>query len=363
MELVIPSPNSSRGLERGSAKSPEDICLPFKLMVDNLISAWEQGADTVIMPATMGPCRLGEYGELLKVILDQHGYPFNWILLDSVSAIGPRKLKNRLKEVVADSGCRFSELLGALHGVYKIIKEFENLEKDARILCGYEKKGGECRRIIADCRKELGRASCIYRAENIIKSSRAALESIETDESREPLKIILTGEIFTSIDPFGNHYIEERLMDMGISFEKRISIGWWLDNTVVNPFGGYISNRKANPYMPYCIGGYAKETLSEAVRCRSEGFDGIIQVLPSGCMPEIVAKSVFDDLGRTKGLPVLSIIFDEMGGEAGYITRIEAFTDMLERKKKHRETLLCNRNYRNNNNCEQGEKGNVLFRN
>ena len=51
-------------------------------------------------------------------------------------------------------------------------------------------------------------------------------------------------------------------------------------------------------------------------------------------MPEIVAKSVFDRTEHSREIPVLSLIFDEMGGEAGYITRVEAFADLLQRKKR-----------------------------
>jgi predicted nucleotide-binding protein (sugar kinase/HSP70/actin superfamily) len=69
IDIVTPSANTVKSLERGSEISPDEICLPFKLMIANLIDAYHLGADTVVMPATMGPCRLGEYGELLKSIL------------------------------------------------------------------------------------------------------------------------------------------------------------------------------------------------------------------------------------------------------------------------------------------------------
>jgi predicted nucleotide-binding protein (sugar kinase/HSP70/actin superfamily) len=333
MELVIPDHNSQIGLERGSSISPEDICLPFKLMVDNLISAWEKGADTVIMPATMGPCRLGEYGEALKVVLDRHGYKYNWILLDSISAIGLPNLKKRLVSIVEDSNCSRAEIVRALKGVYTVIKEFEKLEKKARLYSGYEKQAGKSKEIVKKCRRGLARTTSINMALKILEKGHNSIESLELDQLKEPIKIILTGEIFTCIDSFSNHNIEEKLMDMGVSFEKTISIGWWLDNTVINPLGGYFSNKRFNEYIPYRIGGYAKETVSGIYRFNKANFDGIIQILPVGCMPEIVAKSVFDGLSRDENLPVLSIVFDEMVGEAGYVTRIEAFIDMLMRRK------------------------------
>ena len=64
-------------------------------------------------------------------------------------------------------------------------------------------------------------------------------------------------------------------------------------------------------------------------------MDGAIQIFPMGCMPEIVAKSILPTVSREKNLPVLTLVVDEMTGEAGYMTRIEAFTDLLERRRSH----------------------------
>lgn len=342
IEPVIPAPNSRKGLERGSLLSPEEICLPFKLMVDNLISSWEKGADTVIMPATMGPCRLGEYGELLRVVLSEHGYNYRWILLDSAASIGIKELLHRLRETVTECKCSIYHILFALTRIYGVIKEFEKLERLARIKCAYEIIPGTCKKIVRACRFGIEEASDIKEARRLIDDNFTKLKDADLDTSRNPLRLLVTGEIYTCIESFGNQCIEERLMDMGIAFEKQISIGWWIDRTVANPFGALLAERKRNSYLACCIGGYAKETVGEIHKYRKGRFDGIIHLLPVGCMPEIVAKSIFDGVNRDDDLPVLSIIFDEMSMEEGYITRIEAFTDMLLRNKVIRGGQ-CNR--------------------
>ncbi|MGI6734132.1 MAG: hypothetical protein ACOX4J_08220 [Anaerovoracaceae bacterium] len=339
IDIIIPAPNSAEGLERGASKAPEDICLPFKLMIDNLLSAWEQGADTVVMPATMGPCRLGEYGELLAVTMKKQGCDFRWILLDSVSAIGLKELLHRLAQLVEDSPCGKGKIFLALYKTYSLIKEFEKLEAEVRMLSPFDKKVGSSKSALRACRRALEQADRLSDAINIVRQCRRELNSLARDKSRRPLRLLVTGEIYTQIDAFANHHIENTLMDLGVSFEKNISIGWWIRNTVLNPFGGMLAETKRNPLMPHRIGGYAKETVNEALRCRKEGFDGILQLFPVGCMPEIVAKSVFDGLAKDESLPVLSIVYDEMGGEAGYLTRIEAFIDMLERKRDMKYVL------------------------
>lgn len=334
IDIITPSANNLKGLETGSELSPDEICIPFKLMVSNLMEAYRLGADTVIMPATMGPCRLGEYGELLKAILDKRGFHFDWILLDSSEAIGKRELLCRLSKLVSDSGRRAPEILRALHGTYKIVKDLELLDQRARILAGYEAEKGTCKKEVDSCRRELSQAVDIRTGRKIIRSHLENLEKARLDYDKKPLHLLLTGEIFSMIEPFANHHIEELLMDMGVSFEKRVTLGWWIRRTVINPFRMRTLFTRKNHYLPYAIGGYAKETVEEGVLCVKKGYDGVIQVFPVGCMPEIVAKAVFSRMMKEERLSVLTVIYDEMGGEAGYITRVEAFVDMLGRRKR-----------------------------
>ncbi len=334
VEIVTPNGNSLKGLEAGSSICPDEICIPFKLMAANLIEAYHKGADTVIMPATMGPCRLGEYAELLKSILDKRGYPFRWILLDSTQAIGKKELMRRLAQVVSDSQMSKPTILRALNRTYKVVKNLELLDQRAHILAGYEVEKGYCKKALSACRKELAEAEDSRTALRIIRNRLSDLEKIPVDFGRQPLKVLLTGEIFSMIEPFANHHIEELLMDMGVAFHKRVTLGWWINRTVVNPYQTKGLLAKRNHYLPYAIGGYAKETVEEGVLCRKKGYDGIIQVFPVGCMPEIVAKAVFARMMKEDNLSILTVIYDEMGGEAGYITRIEAFIDMLARKKR-----------------------------
>ena len=54
-------------------------------------------------------------------------------------------------------------------------------------------------------------------------------------------------------------------------------------------------------------------------------------------MPEIVADSILPQIRKDFNIPVMTLIVDEMTGEAGYMTRIDAFVDMLLRKNMTKE--------------------------
>ncbi|MFC1854184.1 2-hydroxyacyl-CoA dehydratase, partial [candidate division CSSED10-310 bacterium] len=64
--------------------------------------------------------------------------------------------------------------------------------------------------------------------------------------------------------------------------------------------------------------------------------DGIIQVVTFGCGPDSLMKELIDlKAASTEGKPYLSLVFDQHTTIAGIQTRLEAFLDMLKRKKKN----------------------------
>jgi predicted nucleotide-binding protein (sugar kinase/HSP70/actin superfamily) len=67
-----------------------------------------------------------------------------------------------------------------------------------------------------------------------------------------------------------------------------------------------------------------------------KGFDGVVQVAPFGCTPEIVAKSILPRVSQEYGIPVMSLFFDEQTGPAGVYTRLEAFVDLLYARRRAR---------------------------
>jgi len=86
---VLPGRNNKATLQIGSYYSPEEICLPFKLVLGNFIQSIEKGADTLLITGSCGPCRFGEYCELLMKILSKLGYNnLDFIVADLSSEIG-----------------------------------------------------------------------------------------------------------------------------------------------------------------------------------------------------------------------------------------------------------------------------------
>ncbi len=65
-------------------------------------------------------------------------------------------------------------------------------------------------------------------------------------------------------------------------------------------------------------------------------IDGLITLNAFGCGPDSLMIERVMRKAKEAGKPMLSLTIDEHTGEAGFITRLEAFIDMLYRKKRSR---------------------------
>ncbi|MDF2840693.1 MAG: 2-hydroxyglutaryl-CoA dehydratase [Clostridia bacterium] len=335
VEYVIPPLTSKGSLEIGSLHSGEEICLPFKIMIGNYMQAIEQGADTVLITGSCGPCRFGEYCELQMNLLNNLGHNLDFIVIDSPGDIGVKELIRRLGKISTGSEYNRLQKFKALLNAVKVVNLIDEVEAKARYLAGFEANRGQCKKILIECKQEAIKCNSGKSMIEILNHYLDKLNQVPIDQRKEPIKIAIIGEIYTVIEPFSNLYIEDKLMDYGISTKRMLTPSWWLKNLVLSPMNmnQLDIKKKSKEYLPMMIGGHARECIGEAVLAYEEGFDGAIQIFPMGCMPEIVSKAILPKISKDKDFPIMTLVVDEMTGEAGYVTRIEAFVDLLERRK------------------------------
>lgn len=344
VDYVVPPISNNQALEVGTMYSPEEMCLPFKIMIGNYIQAIEQGADTVIIVGSCGPCRFGEYCELQMNLLKKLGHEITFIVLDSPRDVGKKELLERAGLLVKESGKNnYSGILAMLKGV-KAIELMDEIEKEAYWLAGYEINKGECKKLLHDCRQKVVSTKDSDQALKILKEYKKKINRVKMDSTKQPLKVSIIGEIYTVIEPFSNQYIQERLMDYGVSSNRMLTPSWWLKDLLgkIVKMNSISLRRASQEYLPFGIGGHARECIGEAVLAAKEGQDGAIQLFPVGCMPEIVSKSILPTISKDKDFPIMTLVLDEMTGQSGYITRIEAFLDLLERRRETSHVLFGN---------------------
>jgi len=334
IDYIIPPMSNKKAVEKGALYSPEEICLPFKIMIGNLLESLEQGADTVVIIGSSGPCRFGEYGVLQKRILKKAGYNPEIIVLGSLKS--KKDILESIKKISKASNKSIFKQIMALYWAVKGICLIDDIEKELRYIAPYEINKGDCKRMLYKMKRILKTINERKKAIRYLKYCKEKITKIPIDINKKPLKIALVGEIYTLGEPFANLYIEDKLMDYGVSSVKLLKPSWWVKDIVLRnlKLNSIRLKKKAKPYLDISIGGYGRETVGETIVAYEEEFDGAIQIFPLGCMPEIVTKPILEKISKDKDFPVITLIVDEMTGEAGYITRIEAFLDLLERRKE-----------------------------
>ena len=330
VEVVLPPPSTKRTLSLGVRYAPEGACLPLKLNVGNFIEAAERGADTVIMAGGCGPCRFGYYAQIEEAILNDLGFRMRFVVLEP-----PHKHAGELVAGIrAVTGARsWWRVLQAVRRGFRVACALDALEKKAQWVRPRELSPGDADRIIASAQRQ---AASLPPAEvpGVIRRALASLDRVPRRDDRPVLRVGVVGEIFTLLEPFVNMDLMRRLGALGVEAERSVYLSEWInEHLFLGLYPGIRSSRPlvraARPYLGHFVGGHGQETVGASVLYGNRGLDGVIQLLPFTCMPEIVAQHVLPSVSRDLGLPVLTLVLDEQTGETGVTTRLEAFVDLL----------------------------------
>lgn len=341
--VVIPPANSNEALELGVRNSIEGICLPYKLNLANYIMALDKGANTLMMFQAPGSCRLGNYTRMAQKTLQSMGYDFDMVIFDMYKS----KMKQTLQAFWHVTHCinPFRYYKGFSLGFNKFFA-IDTAERLLFYTRPRELHKGDAEKCYEKWLKITDETNSILGAKCLKKRIIEDFKKIPIDKNKEVPVIYLIGEFFVLLDPYTNQNIEKELGEMGVEVQRQIMFGDWLEH-VLKPSLFYRkeshrerSVRYSKDYMKRPIGGECIETVGDTVYAAKHGIDGIIHISPFSCMPEIVAQNILPKVSREEDIPVMSLVLDEQTGKAGYITRIEAFVDLVKRKKRLKKDNL-----------------------
>ena len=336
VEPFVPPYTSKKTLSLGTKNSPEAICLPYKLILGNFIESIEGGADYVAMITSPGICRLGEYGGNIHNTLKDLGYKANYIELSLYDGI-----KGLYKFLVEISGKNDPILImRTINILMRKIFALDDLDTALSYYRAREVKFGDAEKNYKKALKMIDKAGSTAELKKAYDLALKEIEKTEIDENREVLHVDLTGEIFLVNDEFSNQNIERELGRMGVQTRRSLTVGSFLKDAIIpKAFQNKETHlqraeRMAKPYLMRDIGGDALVCVSDVVFADKKGKDGIIHISPFTCMPEIMSQNIFPTMRGEHDIPILTLIMDEQTGKAGYITRLEAFVDLMRRKKR-----------------------------
>ncbi len=339
VDVRIPGTLSDDMVNAGKELAPEFICYPMVTLLGQMRALIDEGVSRIIMVQGKGKCRLGWYAQIMEKILHRAGYPVKVLAFDSPFPLRShgRKFFDEWKQIVGTP--TLTTIIRALALTLQkqvLVDRSQDILREVRARERVRGTGDKRHRVFL---KDLDRASQLSQLKKSFDRYNRDMKRIPFT-SEETLKVAIVGEIYVVNEPFVNKDAEKMLG----SFEQRVRVyrkldvtGWLNCHIFKTPRALWDyrrATRAAGSYLPVDVGGHGQESVGEAVLASASGMDGVLHLFPFTCMPEIIAQSILVKVSNDLDIPVLSLMISEQTGVAGLRTRLEAFCDLLEGRKK-----------------------------
>jgi predicted nucleotide-binding protein (sugar kinase/HSP70/actin superfamily) len=136
------------------------------------------------------------------------------------------------------------------------------------------------------------------------------------------LTVAVVGHPYNLYDDYATHWLLARLRALDVRVRTSDS---------VHPVSRWACVEELGQ-VPYWT--FEDEIVGASSSLLRRNVDGLISVSTFGCAPDSVMLGVLPQAARRAGKPYMPLVLDEHSGQAGLITRLEAFVDMLLRRKE-----------------------------
>lgn len=325
VDVLKPPSITKRTIEIGTKYSPEFICTPFKYTLGTMIEELENGTDILVQFG--GGCRYGYYFELQEQLLKDLGYQFTYINLVTAGKTDIKKIYKDLKKVDPN----FSIIKGIYYLLItiKMVKYMDKVDDYIRKNIGFS-DSVKMEKLKKQMLEEFKNIKGYCSLRRVYKKYFKLIKEVEVNKPSNCLKVGIIGELFTIMEPFANFYLEKELAKHNIEITRFTNVDYLLFRKK-RELKKYIKRTKE---VTYSMGADASDNVARTVDMCKEGFDGIIHIKSTFCTPEIGAMPVINKICKEYGVPILFMSFDVNTSETGIKTRLEAFYDMLEMRKK-----------------------------
>ena len=337
-QVELGPPLSSRTVSLGVRYSPEFICTPYKYILGNMIEMLEAGADTLLYMDGAELCRNSSYSLMLNDILHDLGYKFKLVSTAVFEKGGIFALPQFLRQFMDQFSWR--DVLREISLALAKMNALDDMERQVQWVRPRQIPGGGIEKIWEEGNLRIDAAADPAQVKQARSDILRKMGQIDIDPDIQPVKIVTTGEYYAVLEPFFNLDIERVLGQLGAEVHRSLMLGNWVKIAMVLEALGFHKSeidQAAKPYVRWNVGGEGLVTVGQAVLHARKGFDGLVELLPFTCLPEITVLNILPRIQRDLNLPIIHFILDEQSGQAGMRTRLEAFVDLLYRRRTLRK--------------------------
>lgn len=326
-EVLKPPTITSKTIELGTKYSPDFVCTPFKYTLGTFLECLEKDANILIQNG--GGCRYGYYFELQEKILKDLGYDFKMINLVTAGHADIKDVWKSLRKI--------NSKINPFKAIYYtmitscMIRYMDKMDCYIRENIGFEDKKGSFEKVLNKMLKSFSHTKGfidLYKKYHFYLNE---MKDIPITKPENPYKVGIIGELYTIMEPFSNYDLEKKLANMNIEVKRFTNVTYllFLKKHFVKKY-----LRSAQKYVKHKMGADAMDNIARAKYLCEKDYDGILHIKSSFCTPEIGAMPIIRKVCQDYQVPVLFFSFDSSTSEVGIQTRLEAFYDMLEMRRK-----------------------------
>ena len=298
IEIVLSDPTTKQTMSVGSSLVVPETCLPVKVYVGHILNLLDKGIDKIFVPSiqSIAPkiyncSKIRGLPDLIRNVIKRE---FTMV----EATLDKSEKKQGLYEFLAETVKPFG------------ITDMEKIKKAS-------KKAWQ----VYNNFHVMTRSGFSYK-----KALKYAIEDkvvIAENTKTYPINIALIAHGY-------NLYDERVSMKIFDKLEKLDVKVYTADQLTMEQMQEGIKAMHSKLYWAneYEITGAAAHFIKD------KNIDGIITINAFGCGPDSLMLERMDRFARKSNKPILNLSIDEQTGEAGFVTRIEAFVDMLYRKKR-----------------------------
>ena len=297
IEIVLSDFTTKQTMSKGASFVVSETCLPIKIYVGHVLNLLDKGIDKIFVPSLQSVAhkiyncsKIRGLPDLIRNVLKKD---FTMIEPTLDKSEKDRGLYSFLAEAVAPFGITDKELIRqASKEGWKVFNNFQVMTRS-----GISHK-------------------------EALKNALSDKMVISKDNKSYPIKIAVVGHAYNLFDERVSMKIFDKLEILNVQTVTAENLTFEQTTEGIMALGSNIY--WANEHEMTGAAGHFIQDNS---------IDGVITITAFGCGPDSLMIEKIARFAKQYSKPHLNLTVDEQTGEAGFVTRIEAFVDMLYRKK------------------------------
>ncbi len=297
IEVIVSDVTSKELIDKGIKQSVPEICVPIKIYVGHVLNLLERDVDYIFVP------------RMVSISEGEHFCP-KFTGLPDLLVHGVNNLNDKILS------CHINSNSDDISNYSNYLPLADKLGVTKQQIINASKIAGDYWREFRTYNKM---GYTIPEAVDILKEKK---EIKKFEPNKDTIKIGVLGYVYNIYDNFVNMGIVDKLHDLNVEF---VTFDM-LDEQVIMEEIKDMDKKMFWTFSNILLGaGY--NLISD------DSVDGTIHITAFGCGPDSFITRLFELRSNKQGKPFMVIRVDEHTGENHLLTRIEAYVDMIRRKK------------------------------